>query len=187
MAPNQLKVGVGRYFQNHTYVPHEKSYQQYLDQMIHECLDDKVTKILDRHGKTLVYTYGQKDLRVNGNVLGIGDAISTMNPLALEGVRHAMVSGRLAARQIIGYFNGTYSTLNGYDKAITNYCGWRWRICELLANKIYRNPNDRHYDAILGSFKKLNFDELIELCFHYDWKKALRFYGRYLFLKIFSK
>ena len=44
------------------------------------------------------YIMGQKDPLYEDNVLAIGDAISTLNPMASEGIRHALFSGKISAK-----------------------------------------------------------------------------------------
>jgi digeranylgeranylglycerophospholipid reductase len=76
MQANQLKIGVIRYFSHDRYVPHEESYQFYLEKFMRECLQIDETSILDRHGKTILYTYHQADPKYEENVIAVGDAIS---------------------------------------------------------------------------------------------------------------
>ncbi len=175
MEPNTLKVGVGRYFQYDTFVPHEKSYQYYLDGMMEKCLKTKTPRILDKHGKTLVYTYGRKDLHHENNVIAIGDTISTINPLAFEGIRHAMVSGQIAAKHI-NQFLSQISNLHGFRKEIRQYCGIRWLLSEIMMKKIYREADPKKIDLIIKVFKSFTMDEMIDLAFHYKLSHAFKFY-----------
>lgn len=180
MEANHLKVGVGRYFQNHTYVPHENSYQHYMDHMIQSCLGNDV-EVIDRHGKTLYYTYGRHDAHFDGNVIAIGDAVSTVNPLALEGIRHAMTSGRIAAKHILARLNGKTSDFKDYQKEMNRYTSFKWMLCEKMMNTIYRIPEDKKIDMLVSIFKGFTMDEMIDLSFHYKWQLILKFYTQYLY------
>lgn len=186
MEPNQLKIGIGRYFTYDHYVPYEKSFQFYLDHMIDQCLDRNHVKILDKHGKTVLYTYGQKDPLFDKNIVAIGDSISMINPLAFEGIRHAMVSGRIAAEEIGRYLDGKTHSFVNYKKRIGRYCGNKWNICEFLMHRIYREPDDHKMDLMVKTFKSFTFDEMIDLAFHYKFSLGLKFYLGYTFRKIFS-
>ncbi len=179
MEPNRLKIGVGRYFQNETYVPHQNTYQHYLSGMMQECLGSQEYPLLDRHGKTLIYTYAQKDPHYDGPVIAIGDAVSSINPLGLEGIRHGMHSGRIAATHIIHYLNGMPYAFNKYERQMRAYRGIRWKICELIMKNLYQEPHDARIDAMVNVFNSFTFEELIELLFHYRPLKALKFFSLY--------
>ncbi len=180
MEPNKLKVGVGRYFQNDNYVPHHKSYSYYLDVMMKECLGTSDLPILDRHGKTILYTYQQKDPHYDGNVIAIGDSVSTINPLAFEGIRHAMISGRIAAKHILKQLKGESKSFEGYVSEMKKYFGYKWRLCEVLMKIIYRQPKDENIDLMVETFKRFSYKEMLDLAFHYKLTNALKFLVGYI-------
>lgn len=182
MEPNQLKVGVGRYFMHEEYVPQESSFRQYLEHLMEKTLDTKDVSILDRHGKTLHYTYGRKDMHHRGDVIAIGDTVSTINPLALEGIRHAMVSADLAADAIVQKMDGELDAFEKYTNKLNRYCGRKWQACEFLMHKIYKEKNDDKYDLMISAFKKLSYEEMIDFSFHYKFAKTVKFYLNLVFL-----
>ncbi|MGA8165391.1 MAG: NAD(P)/FAD-dependent oxidoreductase [Waddliaceae bacterium] len=179
MEPNLLKVGMGRYFQNDRFVPHEKSYRYYLNRMLEKCLGGTDVSILDKHGKTLIYTYRQQDPHHDRCIIAIGDSVSTLNPLALEGIRHAMMSGRIASKHILDYLEGTVSNFDRYVQDMRRYFGWKWRLCEWLMKIIYREPKDEKVDAMLRTFKHFSFDDMMHLGFDYHWRQACKFLFHY--------
>lgn len=184
MKSNHLKVGVGRNFIHDHFVPYEASFQFYLEQLMQECLKAKDWPILDRHGKTISYTYHQDDPHFNQRVIAIGDAISTVNPLAFEGIRHGMMSGRIAAKHILAFLGNGRSGFKAYPSEMQRYFGIKWRTCEFLTKKIYREVDDEKVDTMLIALKRLSFDEMTDLVFRYRLGKMVKFYVGYLFLII---
>jgi flavin-dependent dehydrogenase len=179
MEPNKLKVGVGRYFQNDNYVPHRKSYLYYLDVLMKECLGGTDLPILDKHGKTILYAYKQKDPYYDKNVIAIGDSISSINPLAFEGIRHAMASGRTAAKHIVERLNGQSNDFEGYVTDMRRYFGFKWALCELLMNVIYKEPRDERVDRMIETFRRFSMGEMLDLAFHYKLGVAIKFLAGY--------
>lgn len=182
MEKNHLKVGVARYFVHEQYVPYQKSFQYYLNNMITECFKMQPT-ILDRHGKTLHYTYRQADPHFHENVVSIGDAVSTLNPLACEGIRHAMLSGCLASKHVLRYLEGDQSAFPSYVKEMRNHFSMKWRLCEFLMNRIYKEKDDEKVHLILKAFESLSTEQMMELGFHYDFKQGSKFFLHYFGLK----
>jgi digeranylgeranylglycerophospholipid reductase len=182
MEPNLLKVGVGRYFQNDNYVPHEKSYTHYMHILMDKCLGSKQFPILDRHGKTIIYTYDREDLHFDDNVIAIGDSVSTINPLGFEGIRHAMFSGRIASKYIQEKLSGNRNAFENYAKELKDLLGFKWKTCETLMKVIYQEPNDKNVDLIIETFRGFSFKEIIDLAFHYKLMPAMKFLARYTFL-----
>lgn len=181
MQKNQLKIGVGRYFQNDTFVPYNKSYRHYLDNMIQETLHESNPSIIDKHGKTITYTYGHKDPYYNGNLIAIGDAVSSINPLAFEGIRHAMHCSNIAAKHINNRLEGRCTTFGGYLSDMQRYFGIKWKISELLMKIIYKQANDHKIDSMLNAFRSFSFEEMMGLAFHYKPSKAFKFLTRYAY------
>lgn len=179
MEKNRLKLGIGRYYIKENVVPHRDSYTYYLEQLIGGCLKDPHT-LVDRHGKTLYYSYGRKDPHLEGNVIAIGDAISMVNPFALEGIRHAMWSGQIGAEHVLKYLDKNEPTFWGYKKAIGKYTFIRWPLSELMMHKLYREKRDVLLDRVVSAFKELSGKEMINLCFHYRIREAIKFLA-YLF------
>lgn len=173
MAPLQLKVGVIRYFQNMNYVPHDPSYKSYLNALLERC---DIREIHDRHGKTVHYIEHQKDLRHRGPVIAIGDAISSINPLGWEGIRHAMVSGRAAAQTIQTYLKGTSPDLSSYDKKMDDYFGWRWWGSEKMMSHLFKTRRDGLIDFAVRSFSRMNNEEIMQMIFDYRFGPAIQSY-----------
>jgi len=179
MVPNRLKVGVGRNFPQEQVVPHEASFRFYLDHLITSCIQTPDFKILDRHGKTIAYTLHQRDRYFDGNVLAIGDAVSTVNPLTFEGIRHALRCGRVAAKHVVFDLEGKTQTFRRYRSEMRRSSGLRWLISEALTNKIYREADDEKVDLMLSALKTFSLAELKALVFDYRIGTAIKFVLNY--------
>jgi len=175
MENNELKMGVIRYFQHDTFVPHDQSYQHYIEHLIDQSLEHKNFEILDKHGKTLQYTKSRNDVHYIDNVIAIGDAVSMVNPMAAEGIRHALVSGHYAAESIVEYLNGNKKAFPNYVKRLKKYCGLKWSLSEYVMNKIYRENNTRHFLMMSQVLRKFSFEEMMGLLFHYKTSKFMKF------------
>jgi len=182
MQPNQLKVGVGRYFQNETYVPYEKSYRHYLHLLMEKCLGSSRLPVLDKHGKTIVYSYKRNDIHFEQNVIAIGDSVSTINPLAFEGIRHAMSGASVAAKHILAKLDGDNEAFKKYKEELSSSFGFKWKLCELLMKMIYREPSDEKVDLMLLAWKPFSFEEMIHIAFDYKPFLAARFLANYAVL-----
>jgi len=176
MGDQKLKVGVVRYFPNEHFVPYEPSYQHYLDQLLSLC---GKYELEDRHGKTIHYSLGQRDIRSAGPLIAIGDAISCINPLGWEGIRHALVSGRCAAQSIIPYLKKENSDLRPYDKRMSRYFGWRWTFSEMMMRSLFTTKNDRSMDSTIHHFSLMNNDEIIDVIFNYKFHRTFKSYYWY--------
>jgi digeranylgeranylglycerophospholipid reductase len=185
ISQNLLKIGVIRYFLHEQIVPHDPSLRHYLEQMIQKNFGLENVLIQAKHGKTLYYTYHQTDLHHRENVIAIGDAISTLNPLASEGIRHAMASADIASKCVLNYLDKN-ENFNFYPKKMRHYYGKKWVLSEALMQRIYREPNDQKLDLILQTFKKFSFQDLLDLAFEYHSLKALKFYIHYKVLCFFK-
>lgn len=176
MAPPFLKVGVIRYFQNKHYVNYDPSYKPYLEHLLDIC---GTHQIQDKHGKTIYYTERQKDLRIQGPIIAVGDSISSINPLGWEGIRHAMVSARLASQTVQRYLKNEIPDLNSYERALKDYFGWKWLISEKLMSHLFKTKNDWLIDQAVHSFGLMNNREIMEVIFHYQFRHTLKSYFRY--------
>ncbi len=182
MSANLLKIGVGRNFPNTQFVPHRRAMKDYLDQLIMHCLKTDEIKVIDRHGKTISYTCHHRDRYEDQNIIAIGDAVSTVNPLTFEGIRHALKSGEIAAKQVRNFLEKKIPDLKPYTREMRRYCGMKWVISELLTQKIYREPEDEKMTLMLQALKALNLADLKDLVFYYRFKIAMKFYAKYQFL-----
>ncbi len=184
MEANRLKVGVGRNYPNEQVVPHQRSFRFYLDRLMDTCLQTDDITILDQHGKTLSYTSHQRDHYFNDNVIAIGDAVSTVNPLTFEGIRHAMMSGRVAALQVNDFLDNKIVHFQAYKAAMRRLSGFKWIVSEQLTKKIYREADDQKVSLMLSALKCFSMEALLDLVFYYRLKSAFRFIATYTALRV---
>lgn len=109
--------------------------------------------------------------------LCIGCAAAQINPLAGEGIRHFLRSGRMAAQVISNAIKNTdfsQKKLNEYDKIWKEYAQDKWKICNYLHKFIYDAPDDL-IDAVLETFGQLNREDLLNIFWKYDKQAIERF------------
>lgn len=176
MANSSLKVGVIRYFQNKNYIPYEPSYKIYLERLLSLCGSYQIS---DKHGKTIYYTEKQKDLRYQGPLIAIGDAISSVNPLGWEGIRHAMYSGHFAAYSIQSYLKKETNSLHSYDQTLNQYFGRKWFFSEKFMNHLFKAKKDSVIDRSVTSFSTMNNDEIMQVVFQYKFRHVFKAYFWY--------
>lgn len=179
MAPCQLKVGVIRYFQDQKHVDYQPSYKHYLNQLLTLCDPTQSYEILDKHGKTIHYTIGQKDRRYEGPILAIGDAISCLNPLGCEGIRHALVSGQEAAIEVDRFLKNEVLDFKEFHYQMNGYFGRRWRNCERMMQKLFKTKSDSLIDRTVKSFSAMNNQEIMDVIFQYRFSRTVKSYLRY--------
>ena len=143
--------------------------------------------VIDKHGKTLWYTPNRQDPHYDNNVIAIGDSVSTINPLAFEGIRHAMQSARIATKHIVAKLENPKLSFKSYEKELHHYFGFKWRLSEMLMKIFFQEPNDKNTDLLLDSLGTLSFDEMFNLAFHYKFGTTTRLLTKYASLKIGQK
>ncbi len=169
---NTAKVGIGVY-ETSTYPSHDS-----LKDLTHKFIDQipwlASAQPIELHGSSL-YINGGIDRHVKENVIVIGDAAAQINPLGAEGIRHALRSGRMAAHAIEKSLKSDdVSKLAKYDEDWTNYIGDRWQNSQKLAQFVYHKLNDKLFDNMLKIAGNFTPQEIFDICFEYNFKKALR-------------
>lgn len=175
-----LKVGVARYFVGRHYMDYETSFLHYLDQLLVRCTGSSDHPIIDKHGKTIRYSYGRRDKHVKGPIIAVGDAVSTINPIGGEGIRHGMLSGQVAAEHVIRYLDGQSQALEEYPAALHRYTRCRWWASERLMHELYGQANDARVDYFIKTLTEMSFPAIKDLLFHYRYGAFMRFAWRYL-------
>lgn len=183
MKESVLKVGVIRYFQNKNYLPYEPSYKCYLERLLNLCGH---YQIQDKHGKTIYYTERQKDIRFRGPILAVGDAISSVNPLGWEGIRHAMYSGHFASQAIQRYLRKETKDLSSYAPSLDQYFGRKWFFSEKFMHHLFRTKSDSLIDRSVTCFNVMNNEEIMKVIFQYQFRHTIKSYLWY-FLSLFKR
>lgn len=174
MAPHQLKVGVAWYVGDHAVLPPLKAPKQYLNKLIAKELGDAPYTILDIHGGALRYSETLKDKYHEGRLVAIGDAVSTVNALGGEGIRHGMDSGNIAAHHISQALKQQHFDFRGYERALRKRFGWLWRLLTYVSNKKYLQDPDWKIERTLRQCHRFKTEEIMDVLFHARVDRVMR-------------
>jgi flavin-dependent dehydrogenase len=124
-------------------------------------------EVLEKHSG-IGYLRGGIRQHVRGNVLAIGDAADQINPLAGEGIRHALESARIA-RQVIeaALDRNDPAALQEYNALWSRYVGLRWRTCAWIARSLYSRFSDGVLEFCTRRMGKLEPEEAFRVAFDY--------------------
>ncbi|MEG4274065.1 MULTISPECIES: NAD(P)/FAD-dependent oxidoreductase [unclassified Microcoleus] len=185
MEQNRLKVGAGRIFLDPKTVRHLSPLKKYIDLLIDEYLKSKSYKILDKHGSTLKYSPGLKDIYCKHNIIAIGDTVSTVNFLGGEGIRHGMDGAQIAGQYIQSYLEGKISDFRDYETQMHRKFDKKWNISERLAVRKYIDDvSDELTDKMISYLKYMKTEDVMDILFFYKFEKVSRGFGGYLQRKI---
>lgn len=182
MEKNRLKVGAGLLNTKHETLKKIQPIKYYIDLVIKEYIKPKGYKIIDVHGSTLKYSKGLKDIYYQDNLIAIGDAVSTVNFLGGEGIRHAMDSAEIAFKYIQKYLNNEVRDFQEYQKEMHKVFYTKWNLSEKLGMKKYLQDSDELVDRAIAYLKYLKIEDLIDILFYYKFEKISKAF-RAAFLK----
>lgn len=187
MQKDIFKFGVGanaKRFNDAT----SKPLSEYIEILIKEFIGHKEYEILDRHGSIVRGAFHRDDKYYEKNIIAMGDAISTIFPIAGEGVRHALHSGRIAAQSILLYLDGQKSDFAHYESAMKKYMGWNWWLGEQFMhyfNKHVHNLDQEHtskMDKWFEVMKKFSLEDIVDLLFRYNVWKLMKLFPQILWI-----
>ncbi|HLO49257.1 MAG TPA: NAD(P)/FAD-dependent oxidoreductase [Kamptonema sp.] len=184
MEPNKLKVGAGRIYMDRKKISNEKPLKEYVELLINKYIQAEKYKIVDIHGSTLKYSCGLNDVYYRGNVIAIGDAVSTVNCLGGEGIRHGMYCAEIAVKYIIKSLDSQISGFNEYQSEMHRIFATKWNISERLAIKRYIKDSDELTDRAIGYLKYMKAEDIIDILFNYKFEKISKGFGYYFKQKI---
>jgi len=189
MGENRLKVGAGIVNLEHEYVKEMKPLKHYIQLIIDQYIQPEDYRIIERHGGTVRYSSGLNDRYMRENVIAIGDAVSTINFLGGEGIRHAMQSADIAVGYIEKYLMGVNSTgttqiFKGYQQEMHQVFLKSWTISEKLGLKKYLADSDRLVDRVVNYLKPLSLEDVVDILFYYKFEKASKGLSAYLWRKL---
>jgi digeranylgeranylglycerophospholipid reductase len=184
MERNRLKVGAGLVAAPHQVVDRTESLKYYVDLIIHEYLQSPSYQVLDVHGSTLRYSRGLQDIYAVGNVIAIGDAVSTVNFLGGEGIRHAMQSAEIATRYIQTVLNQDAIGFTGYQAEMHRVFLEKWKLSEQLGLKKYLEDSDELVDKVIAYLAPLTLEDVVDILFYYKFERVSKGLTKYLLRKI---
>ena len=186
MGDGRLKVGAGIVNLPHEFIKKMQPLKYYIQLIIDEYIKPKQYSIVERHGGTVRYSLGLKDKYVDGSVIAIGDAVSTINFLGGEGIRHAMESSEIGVKYIDRYLKGTGQNFDGYQQEMHQVFLKSWTISEKLGLKKYLADSDRLVDRVVNYLRPLKLEDVVDILFYYKFEKASKGLASYLWRKVRS-
>lgn len=184
MAANRLKVGAGLIAADHQVVDRTESLKYYVDLIISDYLKTTDYKVLDVHGSTLKYSRGLQDVYQQDNVIAIGDAVSTVNFLGGEGIRHAMQSAEIAGPYIETYLHDHASGFKGYQTEMHQVFLEKWQLSEKLGLKKYLEDSDELVDQVIDYLQPFKLEDVVDILFYYKFERLSKGLTHYLWRKI---
>lgn len=175
MEPNRLKVGAGRFLLGEA--EPGPSLRERADQVLRDELRCPEAKVVDVHGAALKYARGMSDVFADGPALAIGDAVSTLNVLGGEGIRHAMEGAELALPFVLRRLQDPGADLSGYRRAVHRRFQRAWAWSEELAIRKYLQDDDARIDALVRFLKPRKLEFLVDVLFNYNFGRAARAAG----------
>ncbi len=186
MEDKLLKVGAAYISSEHLTAKNNKPLKKYIQILLTDYLQTNNYKIIDVHGSVLEYSSGLNDIYYRDNIIAIGDAVSTVNFLGGEGIRHGMYGAEIAYKYIDQYLRDRLANFKPYQQEMKRYFSWKWNLSEKISRKVYLAYNDAQFDRKITALNALSTEDLIDILFDYKFAKAYQVFGNYLQKKILS-
>ena len=183
MDQYQLKVGAAWLDAPHRLIEKTKPLKHYIEKVIKEHIRPTDYQLLDVHGSVVEYSSGLNDCYYRDNIIAIGDAVSTINALGGEGIRHAMAGAEIASNAIVNYLEGDSSAFGNYGKEMLKVFRTTWNASEQLSRKVYLQYSDARIDQGVKSLKYLSTNEILDILFNYRFERYLKGIRSYLWKK----
>lgn len=181
MERNLLKVGAGWLNSEHQIIKRTEPLKYYIELIINEYIKPRSYNVIDIHGSTLKYSRDLKDIYYKDNLIAIGDAVSTVNFLGGEGIRHAMQSAEIAFNYIQKYLKNEVGDFKDYDREMHKEFYTKWKLSETLGMKKYLQDSDELIDRAVIYLRSMNIEDLVDILFYYKFGKLYKgFKGRIL-------
>lgn len=181
-----LKVGAGKtHLRSKDQDETDKTTKKITEQIIKEYIKSEDYKLLDVHGGILRYSEGLKDLFYHNKVVGVGDAVSAINPRGGEGIRYAMQSADLACKYIDQYLKTGKDNFDAYRKIWRKRKLFKWRLSEVSARRMYSKYSDQQVENRVAFFhKNFSIDVLIDSLFNFKYNQIFSRIFQLIALKI---
>ena len=186
MENRLLKVGAAFVNRQHIQIKQIKPLKHYIQLLITDYLQVSNYKIIDIHGSVLEYSSGLNDIYYRDNIIAIGDAVSTVNFLGGEGIRHAMYGAEIAVKYIDRYLQNKLVNFSPYQREIKKHFAFKWNLSEQISRKVYLAYDDSKFEKRVSVLTALSTQDLMEMLFDYKFTKAYKLFGNYLGRKILS-
>lgn len=184
MEPPMLKVGVARWNRNHSYLDRSESLKFYLERLLNEYFEGISYRVLDIHGGSLKYCSGLKDLYCHENIIAIGDAVSAVNMLGGEGIRHGMQCAAIASGYIEAYLAGQLQDFEPYRREMRRTYERTWTLSERMGISKYLDYSDELIDRGVRYLNGLNTEDMMAILFDYEFGRLSKGLAAYLGYKL---
>lgn len=186
MEPNRLKVGAGLFKADHQFVKQTCPLKHYIHVLLDEYLHitDAEYKLVEVHGATLKYRSGLQDVYHQGRTIAIGDAVSTVNMLGGEGIRHAMQGAEIASSHIQRYLDGRLTSFQPYQNEMHQVFLRTWNLSEKLSRKRYLQDRDEILDKMVDYLQPMSLEDVVDILFYYRFERLSRGLPQYLARKL---
>jgi flavin-dependent dehydrogenase len=184
MDHQQLKVGSAWIEGEHRYLKNLRPLRDYTTAILRDYLKLETYKTIEIHGSVLDYASGLQDIYCQDNVIAIGDAVSTVNFLGGEGIRHAMQGANIAVPYIEAYLQNQRENFQGYEQAMKAHFLQKWNASEQIGKRVYLEYSDDKIDLGVAYLKYFSFPEVIDLLFNYRFDKIYGGLYPYLLKKL---
>lgn len=180
-----LKVGAGKtHLKSIDQDKTDKTTRSITEKIIAEYLQATQYKIIDKHGGIVRYCKGLKDTFYKDKVVGVGDAISAINPRGGEGIRYAMQSGALAAKYIQEYLETGKDNFKEYRKVWLKQKSKKWKLSEYSAARMYSKYSDVQIENRIRFFhKNFSIDDMIDSLFNFKYNNVFLRALQYSYVK----
>lgn len=135
-------------------------------------------------------TFYKEDIYYQDNIIAIGDAVSMVNMLGGEGIRHGMQNANIAAGYIQDYLSGKITNFAGYHQEIKQTYTQTWNFSEQMGLSKYLKYSDQSIDKGVYYLKDLSSEDMMAILFDYDFKRLYKAgfkYFRYKISKIWTR
>lgn len=184
MGNNRLKVGSAQLNRSHEWVNQTQTLRSYVELLLTDYLTEIPYKIINNHGGMLKYSSGLEDIYYQDNIIAIGDAVSMVNMLGGEGIRHGMQNANIAAGYIQDYLSGKITNFAGYRQEIKQTYTQTWNWSEQMGLSKYLQYSDQSIDKGVYYLKDLSSEDIMAILFDYDFKRLYKAGFKYLRYKI---
>ena len=170
-----LKVGAGKvHIEAKDQDKTNKTTKKLTEMLISDYLQTDDYEILDVHGGTLRYSPSISDTFYKDQVVAVGDAVSTVNPLGGEGIRYAMQSADLACTYIDEFLKTGKANFKNYRKQWRGKNLLKWQICEVSSKRVYIKYTDEQIENRMRFYHQTaDFDEILNALFYFKFRKLL--------------
>lgn len=169
MGQDSAKVGVGILKPTNEKI----DLMKYLKRFAKTNPQTKVAVVKDTHAGSLFANGGIKNHVLNG-FIAIGDAACQINPIAGEGIRHALYSGRFAAESINSALESGVTgkkNLSSYNEMWKKYVGNKWKISMLLNRFAYNfTQSEKLTDVFVRNLRGVSPQTMFDICFNYKFE-----------------